>query len=123
MADDTRVPLEFLVLGHSPDGATGWPHPVTISVHPRGQATLLNFSMGPHIVNVGGQRPVSQVILDDTLDERYAEEFDACEARWLVPHLARLVAGEKVTDRALIKAYESKFGHEPRTEMSADYTL
>ncbi|UUV34041.1 hypothetical protein NQK81_11505 [Amycolatopsis roodepoortensis] len=123
MADHTSGQLEFLVLGHSPEGATGWPHPVTISVHPRGKTTLLNFSMGPHIVNVGGQRSVTQVILDGELDETYAEEFDACEARWLVPHLARLAAGEKVTGRALIKAYESKFGHRPRTERSADYTV
>lgn len=32
MADKTHELLDFLVLGHSPEGATGWPHPVTISI-------------------------------------------------------------------------------------------
>lgn len=123
MAHDDREQLEFMVLGHSPEGAVGWPHPVTISVHPRGKTTLLNFSMGPHIVNVGGQRSVSQVILDGGLDEKYAEEFDACEARWLVPYLARLASGEKITADALITAYESRFDRRPRREISADYSF
>ncbi len=121
MTNATR-PLEFLVLGRSPDEASGWPHPVTISVHSRGKTTLLNFSMGPPIANVGGQRGVTQVIAEGALDDRYAEEFDACEARWLVPHLARLAAGEEVSRAALIKAYASRFGHGPGREWSDDYT-
>lgn len=114
--------LEFLVLGHSPEGASGWPHPVTISVCARGKKTLVNFSMGPHIVNVGGQRTVTQVVVDGGLDEAYAEEFDACGARWLVPYLVRLAAGEDVSEGELVAAYEARFGHAPRTETSADYT-
>lgn len=77
--------------------------------------------MGPHIVNVGGQLPVSQVILDGELNETFAEEFDACEARWLVPHLAQLAAGEDVTVVDLIEAYQSKFGRHPKVERSADH--
>jgi hypothetical protein len=34
MPDKTHALLDFLVLGHSPEGATGWPHLVTISMHP-----------------------------------------------------------------------------------------
>jgi hypothetical protein len=123
MSDRTHGLLDFLVLGHSPAGATGWPHPVTISIHPRSKTTLLNFSMGPHIVNVGGQIPVTQVIFDGELNEAFAEEFDACEARWLVPHLAQLATGENVTVIDLIGAYQSRFGHHPETERSADYTF
>ena len=123
MADRTHPRMDFLVLGHSPDGASGWPHPVTISVHPRGKTTLLNFSVGPHVVNVGGQVPVTRVILDGELNETFAEEFDACEARWLVPQLAQLAAGKHVTVTDLIGAYESKFGHRPKVERSADYTF
>ncbi len=122
---ETRPPrvLDFLMLGHSPDGASGWPHPVTISVHPRSTTTLLNFSIGPHIVNAGGQRPVTQVVIDGELNEAYAEEFDACEARWLVPYLARLAAGENISADELIGAYQSRSGHPPATERSADYTF
>ncbi|MCK0111022.1 hypothetical protein MWU75_02555 [Ornithinimicrobium sp. F0845] len=123
MADTSRGQLNFLVLGHSPKGATGWPHPVTISIHPRGRTTLLNFSMGHHIVNVGGQIPVTQVILDGELNETFAEEFDACEARWLVPRLAQLAAGENVTVNDLIETYQSMFGHRPKVERSGDYTF
>ncbi|GAT72536.1 hypothetical protein MHM582_1010 [Microbacterium sp. HM58-2] len=122
MTDETRR-LEFLVLGQTTDDASGWPHPVTISVHPRGERTLLNFSKGPPIANVGGQRSVAQIIIDGALDERFAEEFDACEARWLVPHLARLAAGEAVSRTALIEAYASRFGHDPKVEWSEDYTF
>lgn len=113
--------LTFLVLGHSPEGATGWPHPVSISIHPRGRTTLINFSVGPHIVNSGGQMPVDHVILDGELNEVFAEEFEACEARWLVPYLARLAAGEDVTADDLVAAYRSRFGGRPRTETSRDY--
>ncbi|GAB3817303.1 hypothetical protein GCM10028820_18030 [Tessaracoccus terricola] len=123
MAEDSRNWLDFIVLGHSPDGATGWPHPVTISVHPRGRTTLLNFSVGPHAANVGGQIPVTRVILDGGLNESFAEEFDACEARWLVPHLAELVDGVNVTATDLIGAYQSKFGHRPKAERAADITF
>lgn len=112
------------MLGHSPQGAAGWPHPVTISVHPRGKTSLIDFSLGgPPIVNVGGQRSVSQVILHGELDETYAEEFDACEARWLVPHLARLAAGEEIPGDVLVAGYVSRFGHPPTIEWSADYTF
>lgn len=122
---ETRPPrvLDFLVLGHSPDGASGWPHPVTISVHPRRTTTLLNFSIGPHIVNAGGQVPVTHVIITGELNEAYAEEFDACEARWLVPYLARLAAGESISVHELIGAYQSRSGRRPKTERSADYTF
>lgn len=113
--------LTFLLLGHSPEGATGWPHPVSISVHPRGRTTLINFSVGPHIVNSGGQIPVGRVIVDGELNEVLAEEFDACEARWLVPYLARLAAGEDVTADDLVAAHRSRFGQRPRTETSRDY--
>ena len=123
MADESHGQLEFLVLAHSPEGATGWPHPVTISVYPRGKTTLLNFSMGPHVVNAGGQMPVTQVILDGELNEKYVEEFDACEARWLVPHLVRLAADERITDQDLVRAYQSRFGRRPKTERSADRTF
>jgi hypothetical protein len=123
MPDKTHALLDFLVLGHSPEGATGWPHPVTISIHPRGKTTLLNFSVGPHAANVGGQIPVTRVIFDGELNETFAEEFDACEARWLVPHLAQLAAGENVTAIDLIGAYRSRFGHQPRVESSADHTF
>lgn len=123
MADRTHELLDFLVLGHSPEGATGWPHPVTISIHPRGRTTLLNVSMGPHVANVGGQVPVERVIIDGELNETFAEEFDACEGRWLVPHLAQLAAGENVTVNDLIGAYRSRFGHPPRTEPSVDRTF
>lgn len=118
-----RRMLDFLVLGHSPDGASGWPHPATISVHPRRTTTLLNFSLGPHIVNAGGQVPVTQVVIDGALNETYAEEFDACDARWLVPYLARLAAGEGISAQELIGAYESKSGYPPKIEQSADYTF
>lgn len=114
--------LEFLVLGHSPDGASGYPHPVSISVHSRGERTLINFSLGPHLVNVGGQRGVKHVIPDGQANESFAQEFDACEARWLVPYLARLAVGEDVTDAELMTAYEAKNGHSPKREWSADYT-
>jgi len=117
-----RERLEFLVLGHSPEGATRYPHPVTITVCPRGILTLVNFSLGPPIVNVGGQRGVEDVILDGKLNETYAEEFDACEARWLVPYLARLAEDEEVNANELIKAYEAKHGHAPKREWSADHT-
>lgn len=79
--------------------------------------------MGPHIVNAGGQVPVTRVILDGELNEQFAEEFDACEARWLVPHLAQLAAGENVTLNDLIGAYQSRFGHRPKVERSADHTF
>lgn len=123
MAGTSREQLNFLVLGHSPEGATGWPHPVSISVYPRGERTLLNFSMGPHIANAGGQVAVTWVIIDGALNESFAEEFDACDARWLVPHLARLASGDEVTGRELIKAYRAKFGRSPKTELSADNTF
>jgi|GEM_PF-1522561 len=123
MADQSREQLDFLVLGHSPDGATGWPHPVTISVYPLGEMTLLNFSKGSHIANVGGQIPVTRVILDGALNENFAEEFDACGARWLVPHLAQLASGEEVTEIELAEAYRAKFGRYPKRELSADYTF
>lgn len=122
MTHNPREPLDFLVLGHSPNGATGWPHPVTISVYPRGKTTLLNFSIGPHIVNSGGQVPITRVMPGGELNEAYAEEFDACEARWLVPYLARLAANEIVTKRELISAYQSRHGRPPKTERSADHT-
>lgn len=86
MADKSHGRLDFLVLGRSPDVTTSWPHRVAISVYPRGETTLLNFSVGPHIVNTGGQVPVTQVILDDEVNETYAEELDACDARWFVPN-------------------------------------
>lgn len=123
MSDNSREPLDFLVLGHSPEGATGWPHPVSISVHPLGEMTLLNFSKGPHIANVGGQLRVTWVIVDDALKESFAEEFDACDAHWLVPYLARLAAGEGVTEHELIDAYRAKFGRYPKTELSANHTF
>ena len=123
MTDRTQQLLDFLVLGHSPDGASGWPHPVTIAIHPRGKTTLLNFSMGPHIVNVGGQIPVTRVILEGELNETFAEEFDACDARWLVPHLAGLAEDGIVTESDLIEAYRAKFGRGPRIERSADHTF
>lgn len=123
MTDEERPQLEFHVLGHSPEGATGWPHPVTISIHPRGTTTLLNVSMGPHAANVGGQIPLTRVILDGELNEAFAEEFDACEARWLVPYLARLAAGEDVTVDDLVGAYRSKFARRPKVEWSADHTF
>lgn len=123
MAGTSHGQLNFLVLGHSPEGATGWPHPVSISVYPRGERTLLNFSMGPHIANAGGQVAVTWVILDGALNESFAEEFDACGARWLVPYLARLASGEEVTEHELIDAYRAKFGRHPKTEPSADHTF
>ena len=122
IADNTRERLEFLVLGHSPHGATGWPHPVTISVHPRGDRTLIDFSVGAGMLNAGGQRGVMMVMRDGELDEKHAEEFDACDARWLVPDLARLEAGEQVDEHELVQAYESKHGRAPKRECSADYT-
>lgn len=122
MAEDPTELLDFLVLGHSPDGAAGWPHPVTIGVLPRGAATLVNLSMGPHTINVGGQVGVARVIRDGELDETYAEEFDACGARWLVPYLARLAAGEEISEEELIGAYRARFGREPATEQSGDYS-
>lgn len=121
MAKSATALLDFLVLGHSPKGATGWPHPVTIGVHPRGTTTLLNVSMGPHIVNVGGQLLLSRVIIDGELNESFAEEFDACDARWLVPYLARLAESEQVTDDELSAAYRSRHGRYPRTESSPEY--
>ena len=123
MTEHTRRRLNFLMLGHSPAGATGWPHPATIAVHPRGETTLINFSMGPHIANVGGQVPITRVIHDGELNETFAEEFDACEARWLVPHLARLAAGENLTEDDLALAYEARFGRRPKTETSTDITF
>ena len=117
-----RERLEFLVLGHSPEGATGYPHPVTITVCPRSILTLINFSLGPHSVNAGGQCGVEHVIIDGELNESFAQEFDACEARWLVPYLARLANGEEVTSEELATAYESKHSHGPQRELSADYT-
>lgn len=118
MACNARVKLDFLVLGHSPEGA----FPVTISVHPRGRTTLLNFSVGSHPLSVGEQLAVTQVILDGALNETFGNDFDACEARWLVPHLERIAAGENFTADDLIGAYQSKFGHPPKVEQSADYT-
>ena len=123
MPHKTRTPLEFLVLGHSPEGATGWRHPATLSVHPHGKKTLLNVSMGPSIVNAGGQLAVTRVILDGALDEAFAEEFDVCEARWLVPCLARLTAGQDLSADELIEAYQSRFGRSPRIERSAEFTV
>jgi hypothetical protein len=79
--------------------------------------------MGPHIVNVGGQIPVTRVVIDGELNEMFADEFDACSARWLVPHLAQLSAGDDVTVDDLVEAYRSRFGHAPTTELSADHTF
>lgn len=123
MTDGPVAHVEFLVLGHSPEGATGWPHPATISIHPRGTTTLLNFSMGPHIINVGGQVPVERVVLEGELNEQFAVEFDACEARWLVPYLARLAADETVTSDDLVRAYQERFGRPPTATRSPDNTF
>lgn len=118
MTDEERPQLDFRELGNSPEGATGWPHPVTISIHPRGRTTLLNISLSPLAADVGGQIPVTQAILDGELNEAFAEEFDACEARWLVPYPARLATGEDLTG-----AYRSRFGRRPNAEWSADRTF
>lgn len=114
MAKKRPVPPRFLVVARTSPGH--YPHPVEVGVHPAGADSLVSFSIGPHVVNAGGQVPLYRV-LDESgtgLNPIFAEEFDAAELHWLVPLLVRLLAGEDVTDD-IVSAYRALHGRSPET--------
>ncbi|WP_112141606.1 hypothetical protein [Glycomyces dulcitolivorans] len=108
------APLRFLVVARTPPGP--YPHPVEIAVYPAGADSLVSFSIGPHVVNAGGQVPLARV-LDDAgtgLNPVFAEEFDAADLHWLVPYLVRLKAGDDVADD-IVTAYRARHRTAPET--------
>ena len=92
-----------------------WPHPVEVTLQLGGAAVQVGFSLGPHPVNAGGLVALANV-LDETgtgLNPMFTEEFDAARLHWAIPYLARLQAGEDVTDE-IIAAYRDRHGKPPR---------
>lgn len=111
----TNELVRFLVLGRAVD-ARGLL--VSIKVHPAAIGTRLNISKdGPPIISVGGQFPVLGVVGTEGGLNGFQDEFDAAQAQWLVPYLARLAADEEVTEAELTAAYAERFGLEPVVEL------
>lgn len=120
MRQDGR--LRFLVVARTPSGP--YPHPVEVALHPAGAASRVSFSIGPHIVNVGGQVSLSNV-LDEArtgLSPLFDEEFGAAELHWLVPFLVRLHAGEDVTEE-LVAAYQERHDKAPEVMFQARHGI
>lgn len=120
MAKKKPTQLRFLVVARTDSGH--WPHPVEVAVHPAGRDSRVSFSVGPHIVNAGGQIALSRV-LDESrtgLNPLFAEEFDAAELHWLVPLLVRLHKGEDVADE-IAAAYRERHGRDPESMFQERY--
>lgn len=111
----TNELVRFLVLGRAVD-ARGLL--VSIKVHPAAIGTRLDIAMdGPPMASVGGQFPVLRVIGVDGQLAGFADAFQAVDAQWLVPYLARLADGEDVAEAELVAAYVGQHGSEPEIEM------
>jgi hypothetical protein len=107
-------PPRFIMVAQTAS-AGGYPHPIEVGVQPNGADSVLAFSIGPHMANVGGL-----VRLDTVLDEhrtglnpQFNEEFEAAELDWLVPLLVRLHAGEDVAEE-INSAYQERHGKQPK---------
>jgi hypothetical protein len=112
--------LTFLVLART--GSGPYPHPVEICLYPDGRDSRMSFSIGPHVVNAGGQLALTRVLDDERtgLAPAFTTEFDAAELHWAVPYLVRLHAGEDVRDE-IIAAYRERHGKEPDRLPQARY--
>lgn len=107
---DRRLP--FLVMART--GAGRYPHPVEVALHPAGPDSRMSFSIGPHVVNAGGQLALARVLDDQRtgLNPQFEEEFAAGDLHWLMPFLVRLFAGEDVKDE-IVAAYVARHGRAP----------
>jgi hypothetical protein len=107
-----RTPQRFIMVART--GSGGYPHPIEVGVQPNGADSMLAFSIGPHVVNVGGIVPLGNVLDEDRtgLSPRFNEEFEAAELDWLVPLLVRLHAGEDVAEE-IKSAYQERHGKRP----------
>lgn len=108
--------LSFIVVARTGPGP--YPHPVEAAIHPAGRDTRMSFSIGPHIVNAGGQVALARVLDGEGLNPMFAEEFDAGDLHWLVPYLVRLQAGEDVTEE-IVAAYVATHGRRPERMLQA----
>lgn len=85
-----------------------------IGVSVDGERPFLTISEGSGHLGSGAALWLEQVLEESRdLQPRWVPGFVSADAMWLVPYLARLVNGERITEQDLVDAYVDRHGHPP----------